>query len=81
VGVEAGVRVLGGPALAVRLDDEAHLLTDAAHRDVRTWELLFFNDWLRAAAAARRQLEECTTVTGGTSDRVTYRSAASGPAR
>lgn len=80
-GVEAGVRALGGPALAVRLDDEAHLISDAAQRDVRTWELLFFNAWLRDDATARRQLEEGTTVTGGTSDRVTYRSAASGPAR
>lgn len=74
-------RALGGPTLAVRLDDEAHLLTDAAHRDIRTWKLLFFNAWLRDDAAARRQLEEGTTVTGGTSDRVTYRSAANAAAR
>lgn len=80
-GVEAGVRALGGPALAVRLDDETHSLTEPAHRDVRTWELLFFNAWLRDDAAARRQLEEGTTVTDGTRDRVTYRNATSGPAR
>lgn len=76
-GVEAGVRALGGPTLAIRLDDEAHLLTDTAQRDVRTWELLFFNAWLRDDAAARRQLEQAESVTGGTADRVTYRSAAS----
>lgn len=73
-GVESGVRALGGPVLAVRLDDEAHLLSDTAHRDVRTWELLFLDAWLRDDAEARRKLAECDSVAGGTRDRVTYRS-------
>lgn len=75
-GVEAGVRALGGPAIAVRLEDEAHLLTEAAQRDVRTWELLFFNAWLRDDATARQQLEQATAIAGGASDRVTHRSTA-----
>jgi predicted dienelactone hydrolase len=79
--VEAGVRALAGPTLAVRLDEEGHLLSDAAQRDARAWELLFFNAWLRGDVAAREQLQRADSVQGGARDRVTYRHlpAAAGP--
>ena len=80
-GVEAGVRAMAGPVTAVMLDDEAHLLTDAAHREVRTWELLFFNRWLRGDEPARQQLEQGTSVQGGVQDRVTHRRNSAGAAR
>lgn len=79
VGVEAGVRALGGPAIAVMLDDETHSLTNPAQREVRTWELLFFNRWLRDDETAREQLEQGTSVQGGVKDRVIYRQATSRP--
>lgn len=74
-GVEAGVRALSGPATAVMLDDESHLLTNPAQRDVRTWELLFFDYWLRDDATARQQLEQGTSVQGGVKDHRTYHHA------
>lgn len=72
-GVEAGVRALSGPTIAVRLDDEGHLLSAAAHADAHAWEVVFFNAWLRGDAEARRQLEAGTSVRGGTADRVAHR--------
>lgn len=73
--VEAGVRALAGPVLAVRLEDEAHLLSAAAQRDVRAWESLFFAAWLRDDPDARRRWEEAGAMPGGVSDRVTHRRA------
>lgn len=71
--VEAGVRALAGPTIAVRLDDEGHLLSAAAQRDARAWERLFFDAWLRDDAAARQLLDRADSVQGGAPDRVTYR--------
>lgn len=71
--VEAGVRALSGPTAAVMLDDESHSLTNPAHRDVRTWEILFFDCWLRGDDDARRQLEQGTSVQDGVKDHVSYR--------
>lgn len=70
-GVEEGVRMLGGPATAVRLDGETHRLSDATGSDVYTWELLFFDAWLRGDAAARQRLERGTSVRGGVHDHKT----------
>lgn len=78
-GVEAGVRALGGPALAVRLADESHRLTERAQHDVRTWQLLFFDAWLRDDPVARQQLARGAAVAGGVEDQVTYRSAGAAP--
>lgn len=75
-GVEAGVRALSGPAIAVRLDGEEHLISNAAATDVRTWEILFFDAWLRGDNAARRQLETGLSVRGGVNDRKTFQHAA-----
>ena len=72
-GVEAGVRALGGPAWAVCLDNEAHLLTDVAQRDVLTWELLFFDAWVRGDSISQRYLDRAVSVEGGAGDRVTLR--------
>jgi predicted dienelactone hydrolase len=72
-GVEAGARAMSGPSTTVMLPDEAHLLTDTARLDIHTWEILFFNCWLRNDKTARQQLAQGTTVHGGVSDRVTHR--------
>ncbi len=70
-GVEAGVREMAGPAAAVMLDGETHRLSDAANSDVYTWEILFFDAWLRGDAGARRLLETGTSVRGGVNDHKT----------
>ena len=75
-GVEAGVRAMSGPAIAVMLDGETHSLSQGAETDVNTWEVLFFNAWLRNDDQARRQLVLGTTVRGGGSDHKTIQHAA-----
>lgn len=66
--VEAGIRQLGGPASGVMLDGEAHLLSNASNSDVYTWELTFFDAWLRDDLTARSNLEQATSVRGGVND-------------
>jgi hypothetical protein len=70
-GVEAAVRALAGPATAVMLDHEPHLLSDPANVDLRTWETLFFDAWLKDDATARKKLETGTSVRGGVPDHKT----------
>ncbi|HWA25151.1 MAG TPA: hypothetical protein VG734_05700 [Lacunisphaera sp.] len=72
-GVEAALRAMGGPATAIMLDGEKHLVSDAAAGDIRTWEILFFNAWLRGDATARQQLAAASSVRGGVNDHVTIR--------
>lgn len=72
-GVEAGIRALSGPATAIMLDGETHRLSKASRSDAHTWELLFFNAWLRGDATARRQLDLGTSVRGGVHDHRTIR--------
>jgi hypothetical protein len=66
--VEAGVDQMSGPATAILLDGEEHLLSKAVWTDVTTWQVLFFDAWLRDSAAAKQQLAEGTSVRGGVSD-------------
>jgi len=75
-GVEAGVRVLSGPAMAIMLDGETHSLSDAARAEAHAWELLFFDAWLRDDADARRQLATGTSIRGGVADHKTIQHAA-----
>jgi len=75
-GVEAGVRAMSGPTIAVMLDGETHLLSNAAEVETFTWEVLFFDAWLRGDARARQKLELGTTVRGGTSNHKTIQRAA-----
>ena len=70
-GVEASVRAMSGPATAVKLDGQTHKLYVASQSDVDTWEILFFDAWLKDDAAARRKLELGTSVRGGVGDHKT----------
>jgi len=74
--VRAGVGQISGPAAAVMLDGEQHLLSKQAWPDVRTWEILFFNAWLRDDATARKLLYGGTSVQGGVHDHKTDQHAA-----
>jgi len=75
-GVEAGVRAIAGPATAVMLDGESHLVSNPANSDIGTWEILFFDAWLRDDASAREKLKTGTTVRGGVHDHKTIEHAA-----
>jgi hypothetical protein len=70
--VEAAVRAVSGPVYAVLLERETHSLTPATNSDVHTWELLFFDAWLRDNPDSRQLLARATSVRGGVSDRRTY---------
>jgi hypothetical protein len=47
------------------LDGETHDLSNGTTSDVNTWELLFFDSWLRGDPQARQLLETGTSVRGG----------------
>jgi predicted dienelactone hydrolase len=66
--VEAAVGAMPGPATAVKLDGETHSLSNAANNDIYTWELLFFDAWLRGDPVAREKLATGTSVRGGVHD-------------
>jgi len=72
--VRAGVRRLGGPAWAVELPGEGHLLSPAAEREAYSWELAFFDAVLRGNAEARAKLVAGTQVSGGSKGRMTFTS-------
>jgi dienelactone hydrolase len=74
-GVESGVRAMAGPASAVMLDHEPHLVSNASNVDIRTWETLFFDAWLKDDATARKKLESGTSVRGGVPDHKTVQQA------
>lgn len=71
--VEAHTAQSSGPTTAVLLPGEGHLLSKAAWNDVPTWEILFFNAWLKDDAQARALLAGDLRVSGGVDERVTYR--------
>ena len=62
--VKAGVRRLGGPAWAVEMPGEGHLLSAPAEQEATAWELLFFDAFLRGNAA-RAQLATAKPLTNG----------------
>jgi predicted dienelactone hydrolase len=63
----------GGETMAVMLPGEKHLLTKEAWNDVPTWEILFFNAWLKGDAQARELLAGDLHIRGGVDDHVTHR--------
>lgn len=71
-GVMAGVRAMAGPTTAVMLEGETHMVSTAASSDIRTWEVLFFDAWLREDATARQKLKSGTSVRGGVNDHKTF---------
>ncbi|MFG6431846.1 alpha/beta hydrolase family protein [Roseateles sp. LYH14W] len=73
--VRAGVRRLGGPAWAVELPSEGHLLSPAAEREAYSWELAFFDAVLRGNAEARAKLVASTQVSGGSKGKMAFTSA------
>jgi predicted dienelactone hydrolase len=79
--VTGGIARISGPAVTVMLDGEKHLLSKQVWSDVYTWELLFFNTWLRGDAEARKLLYGGTSVQGGVNDHKTYQRAARPPER
>jgi len=72
--IRAGVRRLGGPAWAVELAGEEHLLSPAAEREAYAWELTFFDAFLRGSAEARAKLAATTRVNGGGKGTMTFTS-------
>ena len=70
-GVETAVRQIAGPATALMLDGETHSFSNATISDYSTWQILFFDAWLRDDANARRQLETGTSIRGGVNDHKT----------
>jgi predicted dienelactone hydrolase len=73
--VRAGVRRLGGPAWAVELPGEGHLLSPAAEREAYSWELTFFDAVLRGNADARAKLVTGTKVREVGKGQMTFTSA------
>lgn len=63
----------GGETVAVVLPGEKHLLSKEAWNDVPTWEILFFNAWLKDDARARELLSGDLRVRGGVDDHVMLR--------
>lgn len=63
----------GGETMAVVLPGEKHLISKAAWEDVPTWEILFFNAWLKDDARARELLAGDLRVRGGVDDHITHR--------
>jgi hypothetical protein len=60
----------------VLLEGETHSITAPANIDINTWELLFFNAWLREEPTAKKLLDDGTSVQGGVTDhKVVHRSA------
>ncbi len=51
----------------------------SAAQDIRTWEILCFNAWLRDDPTARKKLEAGRSVRGGVDDHKTIQPSASAP--
>jgi hypothetical protein len=61
------------------LDGETHDLSNSTTSDVNTWEVLFFDAWLRDDSNARQLLEAGTSVRGGVHDHRTIQHGARPP--
>ncbi|RYG39060.1 MAG: hypothetical protein EON93_00755 [Burkholderiales bacterium] len=72
--VRAGVRRVRGPVWAVELPGEGHLLSPAAEREAYSWELTFFDAYLRDNAEAKAKLVLSTKISGG-KGKMTFTSA------
>jgi hypothetical protein len=58
----------------VRFDDEAHILSKLAWPLVHTWEVLFFDTWLKGDETARQALYRAGSVAGGVPNQKTWQS-------
>lgn len=67
----------GGETTAVILPGEKHLISKAAWEDVPTWEILFFDAWLKDDPRARELLAGDLRVRGGVDDHITHRNGRS----
>jgi hypothetical protein len=72
--VELRIKELQGPTVAVRFDNEEHVLSKAAWPLVHTWEVLFFDAWLKGDEAARQALYSAGSVAGDAVNRKTWQS-------
>ena len=69
--VEHAVPQAGGVSSAVLLEGEEHILSQRAWPIVYTWEVLFFDSWLKHDARARRKLYGSDSVAGEVVNRKT----------
>lgn len=76
--VMSGVKQMKGPVSIIMLEGESHDLSQEAWSDIHTWEVLFFNTWLRGDTNARRLIYGGDSVGGGVNDHKTYQRAGSG---
>lgn len=74
--VLASIKQCPGEAMAVCLEGEGHLLSQEAWKDEPTWEILFFNAWLKGDEKAKALLSGELSVRGGVNDHVVYRHSA-----
>ncbi len=70
--VEAALPMLQGNVAAVRLAGETHGLSGAANAEAQTYEILFFNAWLRDDEEAKALLYGEMNVDGGVTDTRTF---------
>jgi hypothetical protein len=73
--VEAALPKVQGDCTGVILPGETHSLSNASYAEAQTYEILFFNAWLRDNKAAMDTLYGDMNVEGGVDDRRTYRHA------
>jgi hypothetical protein len=70
--IEAALPMMHGTRTGVVLNGQAHILGDVASREAFTYELYFFNAWLRDDMEAMSTLYGGMTVAGGVDDVRTY---------
>jgi hypothetical protein len=70
--VESAVAKTGGSAFAVRMAGEGHLFSAPARMEGYTYEVVFFDAWLKDDARAMRLITGDLSVDGGVSDTRTY---------
>jgi predicted dienelactone hydrolase len=78
--VETALHKVKGPCTMVMLKGHDHNLNDVANREAQTYEVLFFNAWLRDDKAAAALLYGDMTVQGGPEDLRTWQQCAPVPA-
>jgi hypothetical protein len=74
-----GLSQMSGSTIGIALAGESHVVSDSALPDVYTWELLFFDAWLKGDVRARDLIYSSVNVSveGGADDRKTFQSPAS----
>lgn len=70
--VEGALPKLGGPCTGVMFLGQTHSLSNASYAEAQTYEILFFNAWLRDDREAMEALYSDMTVSGGPTDSRTY---------